>query len=126
MNPRPVSAVPLLLLFCVAAVTAVAQKPASAPALSKQTRLDLLRTFDEELVYIRTPFPMGKKGLTLKDGVLSPNGEDLQRLMSLWGPAVKPGDQARITAIVIRNDRIHFEINGGPVKKKKWYQHVEL
>jgi hypothetical protein len=88
--------------------------------------MDLIRGFNAELVYIRTPFPMGKTGLTLKDGVVSPSGADLQRLMALWGPAVKAGDEARITAVVIKADRIHFEINGGPIKKKKWYQHIEV
>jgi hypothetical protein len=86
----------------------------------------LIRAFNAELVFIRTPFPMGTKGLTLKDGVISPNGAELQRLMALWGPAVKPGDEVRLTNIVIKNDRIHFEINGGPVKKQKWYEHVQV
>ena len=44
----------------------------------------------------------------------------------MWGPAAKPGDQARISQILIKNDRIHFEINGGPVKKEKWYQHIQF
>jgi len=102
-------------------------KPASPlPHLSKQTRQDLIRGFNSELVFIRTPFPMGKTGLTLKDGVVSPSGAELQRLMALWGPAVKPGDEARVTNVVIKADRIHFEINGGPIKKRKWYQHIEV
>ncbi len=88
--------------------------------------MDLIRAFNAELVYIRTPFPMGKKGLTLKDGKVSPGGEELQRLMAMWGPAAKPGDQARISDIAIKEKHIHFEINGGPVKKKKWYQRIEV
>ena len=88
--------------------------------------MDLIRGFNAELVYIRTPFPMGKVGLTVKDGVVFPNGEGLQRLMAIWGPAVKPGDEARITSVVIKSDRIHFELNGGPIKKQKWYQHIEV
>lgn len=121
----------LLLCACLTTVRALGQKSsgqkaASVPHLSKQTRLDLIHAFTSELVYIRTPFPMGKKGLTLKDGVISPNGDDLKRLMALWGPAVKPGDEARLTSIVIKDDRIHFEINGGPIKKQKWYQHIQV
>src|SRR5208283_3408045 len=96
------------------------------PHLSKQTREDLIRGFDSELVFIRTAFPMGKKGLTLKDGAITPNGEELRQLMDLWGPALKPGDEARITSVVIKSDRIHFVINGGPIKKQKWYQHIEI
>lgn len=88
--------------------------------------MDLIRGFDDELIYIRTPFPMGKIGLTLKNGVISPNGADLQQLMALWGPAVKPGEEARITSVAIKSDRIRFEINGGPIKKPKWYQRIEV
>ena len=100
--------------------------PSSSQPIARQTRLDLIRTFDSELVYIRTVFPMGKKGLTLKDGVLSPSGAELQGMIATWGPSVKPGDQARISAIDIKGDRIHFEINGGPVKKEKWYQRIQV
>jgi len=88
--------------------------------------MDLIRAFNAELVYVRTPFPMGKKGLTLKDGKLSPSQQELQQLIAMWGPSVKPGDQARITEILIKDDRIHFEINGGPVRKQKWYQHIQV
>jgi len=103
------------------------QKPSSSPPhLSNKTRMDLIRGFDAELVYIRAPFPMGKLGLKLKDGVISPSGEELQSLMATWGPAVKPGDQARIAAVQIKGDHIRFEINGGPVKKQKWYQRIEV
>jgi hypothetical protein len=62
----------------------------------------------------------------LKNGKLSPGGEELQRMLAISGPAVKPGDQARISQIVIKDDRIRFEINGGPVKKQKWYQHISV
>ncbi|MBV9180953.1 MAG: hypothetical protein JO356_06545 [Acidobacteria bacterium] len=94
--------------------------------MTEQHRMELIRTFNADLVYIRTRFPMGKTGLTLKDGKLSPSGEQLERLLALWGPSVKPGDRALITQFLIRNDRIHLEINGGPVKKQKWYQHVQI
>ena len=46
--------------------------------------------------------------------------------MSLWGPAAKPGDQARISDVIIKDNYIRFEINGGPVKKQKWYQHIQI
>jgi hypothetical protein len=96
------------------------------PHLSKQTRLDLIQGLTDEVMFIRTTFPMGKIGLTIKNGVVSPSGEDLQRLMAVWGPSVKPGDEARITKVEIKEDRIRLEINGGPVKKQKWYQRIEV
>src|SRR5713101_1560171 len=132
MKPRYVAALCsfLLIIFflvIVAMANADDQKPSSPPPrISKQTRMDLVRAFNAELVYIRAPFPMGRKGLTLKDQKISPSGAELQQMIAMWGPAAKPGDQARISDIVIKDDRIHFEINGGPVKKQKWYQRIQV
>ncbi|HUA15158.1 MAG TPA: hypothetical protein VMG31_07660 [Verrucomicrobiae bacterium] len=99
---------------------------ANAPHISKQTRLEIIRDFETQLVYSRTAFPMGNKGLTLKDGVTSPNGQDLQQLLALWGPAIRPGDPAHISYVQIKNDHIHFDINGGAIRRKKWYQRIEV
>jgi hypothetical protein len=62
----------------------------------------------------------------LKQGVITPNGEDLRQALTLWGPAVKAGDPAHISFVHIKDDHIHFEINGGPVHRKKWYQHIQV
>lgn len=121
MQGRPV----VLLLAVVLAGAAICSADTGIP-LSEQHRIELIRTFNADRVYIRTQFPMGKVGLTLKDGKVSPAGEKLQQLLALWGPSVKPGDLALVTKFDIRNDRMHFEINGGPVKKTKWYQHVQV
>jgi hypothetical protein len=94
--------------------------------MSKQTRYGIIRDFETQLVYARTAFPMGTKGLRLKEGVVTPNGEELKQALSLWGPAIKAGDPAHISFVQIKDDHIHFEINGGPVHRKKWYQHIEV
>jgi hypothetical protein len=124
MYPRFVASLLLTVLSCMAAARADGQN--NLPHISKQTRMDLIRAFNSELVYIRSPFPMGKTGLTLKEGQLTPSGDELQRMIAMWGPAGKPGDQARISEILVKNDRIHFEINGGAVKRQKWYQHIQF
>jgi hypothetical protein len=121
MIPRFVPAI----LLAIVAPASFASQP-DGPKMSKQTRMDLTRAFNAELVYIRSPFPMGKKGLTIKDGAVTPSGQELEQMMALWGPATKPGDRAMITDIRIKDDRIHFEINGGPIKRKKWYQRIEV
>ena len=100
--------------------------PANAPHMSRETRLQIIRDFETQLVYSRTMFPMGTKGLQLKDGVTTPNGQSLQQLLALWGPAIKPGDPAHISYIHIKDDHIHFDLNGGPVHRKKWYQRVQI
>jgi hypothetical protein len=100
--------------------------PANAPQISKQTRYEIIRDFETQLVYARTAFPVGVKGLQLKDGAITTNHEELQQALALWGPAIKPGDPAHISFVQIKSDHIHFEINGGPVHRKKWYQHIEV
>ena len=100
--------------------------PANAPRISRETRLIIIRDFETQLVYARTAFPMGSKGLQLKAGVITPNGEEMQQALNLGGPAIKPGDPAHISFVQIKEDHIHFEINGGPVHRKKWYQHIEV
>jgi hypothetical protein len=99
---------------------------ANAPRMVRQTRLEIIRDFEMQLVYSRTEFPMGTKGLRLKDGTTTPNGDDLRQALALWGPAVKPGDPVHISYVRIQNDHIRFEINGGAIRRKKWYQHIEV
>ncbi len=100
--------------------------PANAPHMCRDTRLQIIRDFETQLVYARTPFPMGSKGLQLKNGTTAPNGPALQQLMALYGPSIKPGDPARISYVRIKENFIHFELNGGPVHRKKWYQRIEI
>src|SRR5579859_504101 len=111
-----------ILLLCASTMAA----DTAPPRISKETREQIIHAFNQELVYIRAPFPMGKTGLKLRSGTVTPSGAELQHLMSLWGPAAKPGDRARISDVVIKDDHIRFEINGGPVKKQKWYQRIQI
>jgi hypothetical protein len=94
--------------------------------MSKQTRYEIIRDFETQLVYSRTAFPMGNKGLSLKHGEITPGGQQLQQILALWGPSIKPGDPAHISYIKIHDDHIHFDLNGGPIHRKKWYQRVQI
>jgi hypothetical protein len=99
---------------------------ANAPRMAKDTRYNIIRDFETQMVYSRTTFPMGSKGLILKDGVVTPNGEQLRQQLALWGPSVKPGDPVHLSFVQIKDDHIHFDLNGGPVRRKKWYQRVQI
>ncbi len=111
----------LVVLLCGSALL-YAENP---PRISLKTRQEILHAFNAELVYIRSPFPMGKTGLKLKNGTITPNGDELKALMSMSGPACKPGDRAEITNVTIKGDYIRFDINGGP-GGQKWYQHIQI
>lgn len=100
--------------------------PANAPHMSKETRLEIIRDFETQLVYARTAFPMGTKGLRLINGTTAPNGEQLQQLIAIYGPSIKPGDPTHISYVHIKANYIHLELNGGPISRKKWYQRVQI
>jgi len=129
MKPhRTLILVLLLVLAGMASADTASPQPdlSKAPNMSKETRQNLVRAFNAELVYIRAPFPMGRVGLKLHNGVITPNGQELDMMMATYGPAARPGELARISDIRINDRSIHFEINGGPVRKKKWYQRIEV
>jgi hypothetical protein len=122
--------VPAFLVFLVSCVgLGVAQQQGSGARpekISKLTRMELIRLLNAEVVYVRSPFPMGRGGLKLRNGVVSPSGAELQQLMAMWGPAAKNGDAVRITNVIFKDNYVHVEFNGGPVKKKKWYERISV
>ena len=130
MKFRPIP----LLLFAVATLTlaysaddkSAVPDLSQAPKISKETRLELVHLLSAELVYVRSPFPMGRDGLKLKNGVVTPNGQQLQQALAMWGPAAKSGDAARISAVIFKDNYIHVEINGGPIRKTKWYERISI
>src|SRR5258708_12019571 len=110
----------LLALLLVFSTLAFAENT-PPPKISKGTREDIIHAFNEELVYIRTSFPMGKMGLKLRNGNVTPTGPELQHLISLWGPAAKPGDRARISDFVIKQDPIRFDTTDLPLNNPTDY-----
>jgi hypothetical protein len=98
----------------------------SITPLSKQSRIDVLRSLDGETAYSRVLFPKGKTGLKLEKGSISPSRAQVESLIATQGAAAKPGDLVHITEIVFRDQSVVFEINGGPVKSQKWYNRIEV
>lgn len=104
-----------------------ATQPTQPPAkMSKETRFMLIRGLNAERVFVRRTFPMGEKGLTLKNGVVTPDENQARFIAAQYGPAARPGERAQITDVLVKDKTIIFEINGGPKKKKKWYQRIEV
>jgi hypothetical protein len=124
----------LSLLVCALAAPCIqAQaKPASpanssqAEKMTNQTRLQVIRSLQSERVFARVLFPQGEKGLKIKNGVVSPSDMAIAQQVAEFGPAAKPGDRCVITNVDIKEKEIIFEINGGPKKKGKWYQHIQI
>ena len=98
----------------------------STPPMTRETRMQVIRSLNAERVFIRKLLPMGEKGVKLKDGVLTPDDNQIRQMVADHGAAARPGDRAQITNIEIKEHSIIFEINGGPKKKMKWYQRIQI
>ncbi len=111
--------IPCALLFAMAW---------SAPAKEKLTegeRIELIRGLSFEYATVKDFLPRSKKPLEFNaDGTWDKNhwaaaGREM-------GPAARVGDLVQITKVLLENDRIVFEINGGLKSGKHWYDHVEV
>ncbi len=100
--------------------------PNSSDKMTPQTRLAVMRDLTAERVFVRTVFPLGEKGLELKDGKLTPDSQKVAQLAMEHGFAAKPGDRVIISNVVVKEKSIVLEINGGGKKHEKWYQHVSV
>jgi len=97
------------------------------PPVTKQTRLELIRTMQAEFGFAKKLIPKGEKGLQLtSNGQISPDDQSVAIQVATYGPAAKPGDKLQITDVVIKDSQIVFDINGGSKKKGHWYDHVQV
>lgn len=127
MSPFRRLACLLLTLSLAAPLFADQPKSAAAAPLSKEARIMLIRNINAEFVYLRKPLPLGGHGVLLTpSGVILPGDMELRQLAADYGTAGKIGDRVQITDIAFKDKNIIFQINGGPVKKKKWYQKIEI
>jgi hypothetical protein len=95
--------------------------------LNDGTKMQLIRVLDAEFVHVRKNLPVGEKDLVIApDGLVKPGDAQLYRMAQTYGAAAKIGDRVQITNIVFKEKSIYLEINGGPKKKTKWYQHVQI
>lgn len=130
--PLSVFAALLLAGVCVlAAPPAYAQaskssNPNTAEKMTPQTRMLVIRSLQSERVFARIMFPQGDKGIKIKNGVVSPSDMVIAQQVSEFGAAAKPGDRCVITDVLVKENEILVDINGGPKKHQKWYQHIEV
>jgi hypothetical protein len=116
----------LLLALPVSADDTKSQANSPSDKMTPRTRLEVMRDLTAERVYVRLPFPMGERGLQIKNGKVTPTDQQIASLIAEHGLAAKPGDRVVITNVLVKEKSIVLEINGGPKKHEKWYQHVSV
>jgi hypothetical protein len=105
-----------------------AQNNAKPQKLTEEDRQLIIRTFQAELPFARRLFPTGKIGLKIDPttGAITPSEAEVRQISADFGPAAKPGDRVKITNVYFKGSSVIFEINGGPVKRKKWYERIQV
>jgi hypothetical protein len=94
--------------------------------MTPQTRMVVMRDLSSERVFVRRVLPIDEKGVQIKDGKVTPSEQQVEQIVLQHGFAARPGDRVVITNVVVKEKSIVLEINGGPKKKEKWYQHVQV
>lgn len=95
--------------------------------LENSTRIHLIQLLDAEFVRVRKFFPLGDKSLIIDpEGRVTPNDANLFLQMQAKGAAAKVGDKVQITNVAFHEKSISLELNGGPKRKTKWYQHISV
>lgn len=95
--------------------------------LSGAQRQEIIRAFLAEHPFVHRALPRGKAGVRIEeDGKISPSDAELNQLIAQLGPAAKVGERALITSVHFVHRGIVFDINGGPVKRKKWSDRVNV
>ncbi|HVJ05105.1 MAG TPA: hypothetical protein VM578_05505 [Candidatus Saccharimonadales bacterium] len=115
----PIGAFALAILVPVLA-------PASDTKLSDVQRQQIIRVFLAEHPFVHRALPRGKAGIRIEEEKITPSETELNAMVAQFGPAAKPGDRAKITAVKFQRDGILFEINGGPLKRKRLRDRISI
>jgi hypothetical protein len=103
----------------------VTPPPDTAPPLTEQSKLQLLRYVDGEYAKVLAPLPGGKGGYHFKAG--APLDQDsLRKALLAGGAALNVGDSVQITSVEFHDREIQLDINNGPKGKTSWRDRVHL
>ena len=122
---RLIIAAGIALSLSVAATAA--DESNTRPAIKKDNRYQLIRLMNAEFAWVKLSLPHSQEGIKIHpDGKIDPHGRDFQMDLARYGPIARPGERVQITNVEIRDKSIYLELNGGAVKKSKWYQRLTV
>jgi hypothetical protein len=94
--------------------------------ITERGRRELVRNLEAEQGFAHRVLPLGQDLVLVANGNLTPSGDAYKELLYKKGESAAPGDRVVITAVTVKDDRIVFDINGGPYLKHRILRHVEL
>jgi hypothetical protein len=101
--------------------------PLPSTKMTERGRRELVRMLEAEQGFAHRALPMGGSGLTLQaNGPLAPDPADYRKMIFEKGQAAAAGDRVIITSIEVKDNRIIFDINGGPYLKHRILRHIQF
>ena len=97
----------------------------SAP-ITERGRGELVRNLEAEQGFAHRALPLGEDLILVANGNLRPSGDAYKEMLYKKGQSAAPGDRIVLTAVTVKDDRIVFDLNGGPYLKHRFLRHIEL
>jgi len=98
----------------------------SQTPIDERGRRELVRDLDAEQGFAHRALPLGDSLILVANGNLNPGGDAYKQMLYKKGESAGPGDRVVITAVVVKGDRIVFDLNGGPYLKHRFLRHIQI
>ena len=82
MRPKPIAVAILLIASAILRADSKPKAQEGDRPISTITRMNLIRGLNAEFVFVRSAFPMGTKGLVLRNGQLSPSADQVRAMVA--------------------------------------------
>ena len=97
----------------------------SAP-ITERGKRELVRNLEEEQGFAHRTLPLGEDLILIANGNMTPSGDAYKEMLYKKGQSAAPGDRVVLTAVTVKDDRIVFDLNGGPYVNHRFLRHIDL
>lgn len=94
--------------------------------ITERGRRELVRNLEAEQGFAHRVLPLGDGITLIANGDMTPSGDAYKQLLYKKGESAQPGDRVAITTVTVKDDRIIFDIDGGPYLKHRFLRHIDI
>jgi len=97
-----------------------------ANPITERGKRDLVRNLEAEQGFAHRALPVGEDLILIANGNLTPTGDAYKEMLYKKGQSAAPGDRVVLTAVIVKDDRIVIDLNGGPYLNHRFLRHIDL
>jgi hypothetical protein len=97
-----------------------------ATPITERGRRELVRNLEAEQGFAHRALPLGEDLILVANGNLTPSGDAYKEMLYKKGQSAAPGDRIVLTTVTVKDDRIVFDLNGGPYLTHRFLRHIDL